>query len=115
MIWQDVAADWPAFIPRVLTHWPDLDEDEVQAVGGDYDRFVALLAARPDHDEETARDAIREWLEGQQPADAVMDPTRDNDRIRASARHIPPGEDVYSEDGDFGDDRTPEPRVGRVA
>jgi hypothetical protein len=42
-----------------------------------------------------------------------MDARRDNANIRASAAHVPPGEDVYSEDGDFGDDRVPEPPVGR--
>jgi hypothetical protein len=48
------------------------------------------------------------------PADAVMDDHLDNLNIRRSAAHIPPGEDVYSEDKDFGDDDVPDPPVGRT-
>ena len=58
---------------------------------------------------------MAEWTQGAVPADVAMDETRDGDNIRASAAHIPVGEDVYSDDKDFGsEEATPRP-VGRDA
>ena len=113
MTWNDVTANFPAFIARITTRWPDLDRDDVAATDGDRERFEALLAARPDHDARTARAAVDEWLEGEVPSDVMMDETVANQRILASRQEMAPDEDAYSQDGKFGDDHIPEPPIGR--
>jgi hypothetical protein len=113
MKWQDVAADWPGFQAAILTRWPAADETEVAAIDGDRSAFNAYLGRIEGLSPREAEEAIDEWLAGPMPADARMDETLDNDNIRASRAHIPPGEDVYAEDGSFGDDDVAEPPVGR--
>ncbi len=115
MNWTTVEQNWAAYTPRVLTRWPGLDEDEVLATDGDLDRFAEYLAIATSQTVQAARDEARGWADGEEPADAKMDPTRDNERIFDSAKNIPVGEDVYSADADFGDDRIPEPPMDRQA
>lgn len=112
MRWEEVAADWPAFREAILTRWPAAEETEIAAIDGDRAAFNAYLGRIERLSPREAEEAIDEWLAGPMPADARMDPVRDDANIRASGAHVPPGEDVYSEDGDFGDDRVPEPPVG---
>lgn len=114
MDWTTVKAHWTAFIPRIMTRWPDLDEDEVQAAAGEREALATHLADRQGLDLEEAEAEISDWLQGEEPIDAVMDPTRDNELIGKSAAHIPEGEDVYAEDRDFGDDNLPDPPAGRT-
>jgi hypothetical protein len=113
MKWQEVAADWPGFQAAILTRWPAADETEVAAIDGDRAAFNAYLGRLEGLTQREAEEAIDEWLAGPMPTDARMDETRDNANIRASRAHIPPGEDVYSEDRGFGDDSAADPPVGR--
>lgn len=113
MDWTHVKGHWPAFIPRILTRWPDLDEDEVQATAGNRAAFVAYLSTVSGLDHEEADADVEDWLMGEEPADTVMDETRDNESILRSAADIPEGEDVYGDDKRFGDDNNPDPPVGR--
>jgi hypothetical protein len=114
MKWKEVAADWPAFEKAILTRWPAADPIEISAVDGERAAFNAYLGRLEGLSPREADEAIDEWLAGPMPADAVMDDHLDNLNIRRSAAHIPPGEDVYSEDRDFGDDDVPDPPVGRT-
>ncbi|SIT78410.1 hypothetical protein SAMN05421665_0767 [Yoonia rosea] len=114
MKWNDVASHWTAFLPRITTRWPDLDENEVIAIDGDQDAFVAYLASFNDQDTVTAKSELDEWLMGEQPADAVMDPTRDNAQISATTENVPAGEDPSDDDRRFGDDLTPQPPIDRA-
>lgn len=113
MDWTMIRENWEAFVPQILTRWPDLPEEDTLALGGDRDGLVRLISDLSGVDEGEADQQIESWLGGEEPADAVMDPSRDNERIMASAAHIPPGEDVYDDDSDFGDDRAPAPPMGR--
>ena len=114
MDWTNVQRNWAAYTPRILTRWPDLDEDDVLATDGDLDRFVAYLSSATAQTIDDARDDARAWATGEEPSDVKMDPWRDNERISDSARNIHVGEDVYSDDRDFGDDGLAEPPVGRT-
>jgi hypothetical protein len=113
MKWNDIASNWAAFVPRITTRWPDLNENEVIAIDGDQDAFIAYLASFNDQDTMTAKSEVDDWLMGEQPTDAVMHPTRDNARISASSDNIPAGEDPSDDDRRFGDDTTPQPPVAR--
>lgn len=113
MDWTTLRNKWEAFVPQILTRWPDLPEEDVLALAGDRDGLVTLLSDLAGIDEAEADQQIESWLGGEEPADAVMDPSRDNERIMASAAHIPPGEDVYDDDADFGDDAAPDRPIGR--
>ncbi len=114
MDWTTVKGHWTAFTPRIMTRWPDLDEDEVQAAAGERDAFAAHLAEVQGLDRDEAEAEIDDFLMGSEPIDAVMDPTRDNELIGKPGAHIPEGEDVYAEDRDFGDDNLPDPPAGRT-
>ena len=113
MRWQEVASDWPGFREAILTRWPKADETEIAAIDGDRAAFNAYLGQIERLSPREAEEAIDEWLAGPMPADAKMDESQDNRNIRESRAHIPPDEDVYSEDAGFGDDQVPEPPVGR--
>jgi hypothetical protein len=113
MRWSDVAADWPGFRRAILTRWPAADGTEIAAIDGDRSAFNAYLGRIEGLTPREAEEAIDEWLAGPMPVDARMNETLDDANISASRAHIPPGEDVYSEDGGFGDDRLEEPPVGR--
>ncbi|MFQ1702429.1 hypothetical protein ACJ5NV_17730 [Loktanella agnita] len=115
MQWKDVAQNWTAFTPRILTRWPALDEDEVLAIDGDQDGFLTYLSKTKGEDPVAAQMELADWLMGEEPADVVMDPTRDNARIKASGQNIPAGEDALSDDKRFGDDDTPEPPVAKAS
>jgi hypothetical protein len=113
MKWEEVAADWPGFTGAIQTRWPAADETEIAAIDGDRSAFNAYLGRIAGLSPREAEEAIDEWLAGPMPADARMDAMRDNANIGESRAHVPPGEDVYSEDRGFGDDRVAEPPVGR--
>ncbi len=115
MQWTDVSRHWAAHIPRIMTQWPELDEDEVSAADGSREQFEKVLADRHDLTRTEAQVVIAEWLQGMEPADAIMDDTRDNERISASAADIPAGEDVYDDDAAFGDDDIPNTPIGKVS
>lgn len=115
MQWNAVQTNWPAFVPAILQRWPGTTEEDLLALEGDRDRLTAYLAERNNLTPAEAEEQLNAWLQGAVPADVAMDETRDDDNIRASAAHIPVGEDVYSDDKDFGDDQAPEPPIGRDA
>ena len=113
MKWSTVAADWPAFTESVMSNWPALDQDAVEDMEGDRHAFRAHVMEMTGEDAETVDEQIREWLEADIPLDAMMDETRDDKQIAQSARFIPAGEDVYSDDAAFGDDDLPARPMGR--
>ena len=113
MIWSDVQNNWPAHVPRALTRWPALDEDDVLATDGRRPEFAELVAGVTGLSPSEADAEVTDWIMGLEPSDTVMDPTRDSDRITASAADLPDGEDVYAEDGGFGDDDAAERPIGR--
>ncbi len=113
MQWDAVRQNWPAFVAPIMQRWENTDENDLLTLDGDRERFEAYLAEREGLAAPETRDQVNEWLEGAAPADVVMDETRDSVNIRASAAHIPPGEDVYSEDRDFGDDDKVDRPIGR--
>lgn len=115
MRWKDVSENWMAFVPNILSRWPDLDGDSVDDVDGDRERFLALLCDQLNMDRVEAEDELAEYLSGEIPSDVIMDPHEDNAQIAASAREIPAGEDPSDDDAEFGDDRTSEAPVGRSA
>lgn len=114
MQWNTLRDNWPAHIPRIMSQWPELDETEVAATDGSRDRFEDLFAKHYDLTRTEAQVIIADWMRGMEPADTVMDETRDNERISASARDIPAGEDVYDDDAAFGDDNLPDTPIGRT-
>lgn len=114
MKWSEVAADWPAFTDSVIARWPDADPERIADLGGDQAAFVRYIAEVSGAEPQAAAADVKDWLEGPKPLDAVTHATHDGTSIHASARHIPPGEDVYSEDRDFGDDDLATNPVGRT-
>ena len=113
MQWTAVKSNWPAFTEALMQHFPNTEENDLLALEGDREALVDYIAQRQDVARPEADRQVAEWMQGAVPADVAMDETRDGDNIRASAAHIPVGEDVYSDDKDFGDDQAAEPPVGR--
>ena len=114
MQWNDVAKDWTAFTPRILTRWPQMDEDKVLDIDGDQDRFIGYLTSVKNDDRVAAQMELSDWLMGEQPADVMMDETKDNARILASGQNMPAGEDPSDDDRRFGDDGKADTPVGRT-
>ena len=102
MQWKDVQSNWAAYIPRMTTQWPELNEDDVQAIDGDQDAFINYLARVKGGDRVAAQMELADWLIGGEPIDAVMDETRDNEQIVKSGQNVPAGEDTLSDDRKFG-------------
>jgi hypothetical protein len=115
MQWKDVSQNWNAYVARILTRWPDLNEAEVQSIDGDQDAFLEYLSRSKGEDQVAAQMELADWLMGEEPADVKMDEGRDNERIMDSAQNVPKGEDVMSDDKRFGDDNTPEPPVQKAS
>ena len=113
MRWADVASDWPAFIDAIRTRFPEAEREELAAVDGDRARLNAYLGQTYGLTPREADAQIEEWLKGPFPADAQMDETRDDANIANALRHVAPGEDVYADDADFGDDRVADTPIGR--
>lgn len=113
MDWTTVADHWTAYVPRLMTKFPQLREDTLLSADGNRALVTAHLAEVQQTDAQSANLALSEWLEGSEPVDAVMAETRDNERISAVQAHIPAGEDTLSDDAKFGDDNRPDTPVGR--
>ncbi|SER44667.1 hypothetical protein SAMN04490244_10175 [Tranquillimonas rosea] len=113
MQWSDVQNNWPAFVERVEQRWPNTNQADLLATDGDLVRFLDYLAKAHDLTAREAEEQVSAWLQGEIPTDVKMDEFRDNANIMESARHIPPGEDVYDEDSEFGDEEMPERPLGR--
>ena len=111
---DDLKTNWSAHLPQFLTRWPDIEEEDAQTTDGDPVRLAALIAHAEQTTAEDARDQLRTWADGMTPSDVLMDPANDNAQITQSARHIPEGEDVYSEDKDFGDDNLADRPMGKI-
>ncbi len=113
MEWQQVASNWSAFADAISERWPRTEMNDILAIDGNREEFEAYLSRTHDLTLAESREEVAAWLEGAIPADVVMSEEHDEASIQSSSQHIPPGEDVYAEDGDFGDDRV-EPRpIGR--
>ena len=113
MQWKQVRDNWPAFIDKVEEQWPEADREELEAMDGDRAALRGHLVEVTGQEAADVEEEIRVWLESDMPLDVMMDDSRDNEQIVESGRFISPGEDVYSDDREFGDDDTPEPPVGR--
>lgn len=113
MRWSDVRDNWPAFIDKVEEQWPDADRDTLETLDGDRAEFKRHLMEVTGQDAGEIEEELRLWLDSSMPLDVMMDDARDNEQIMESGRFISPGEDVYSDDREFGDDDVPEPPVGR--
>ncbi len=113
MQWTTIETNWTAYVPRLLTRWPDLNEDTLLATDGRMPEVVEHIGAVEQADTVVARDMLKEWMMGAEPADAVMDETRDNARILSTAADVSDGEDVYSDDAKFGDDNVADTPMGR--
>lgn len=114
MQWSDVKDNWSAFVDRISQRWPNTDQTELLDLEGDFDRFVDYLARSHELTTREAQEQIEAFLQGEIPLDVQLDEARDNENIVESARHIPPGEDVYAEDRDFGDEDVEDSPVGRT-
>ena len=115
MDWQTVENNWKAFVPVLIRRWPELDEDELLSMTGRRKRFTSYLAKRHELTLLEAEEEVGYWLDSRIPLDVITNPLHDNASITESAAHIPEGEDVYSEDADFGDDRIADRPLGRSA
>ena len=104
MRWQHVQENWPAFYEAIQSRWPDVDEDRLDEIDGDQRAFIAYVAELGDQEPADARDEIRDWLQGEVPADVIMDPSHDNRSIMLSAKFVGEGEDESDDDARFGDD-----------
>lgn len=114
MEWTDVAADWPAYTESIVTRWPEADPEVVADMEPDREAFETYIAGVERVEVPEASRQVAQWLEGPKPIDAATDENHDDTSIRESAGHIPAGEDVYSEDRDFGDDALASNPVGRT-
>lgn len=114
MQWTEASENWTAMTDAVMARWPEVDADTVADLSGNRAEFNAYLGQIYNLTLREADEQIDEWLQGPMPTDALMDEAHDNASITASGRHIPAGEDVYSEDRDFGDDRLPTTPMGRT-
>jgi len=114
MKWNEISADWAGFVPAMMEQWPEAEEDDLLALDGTPGALAGYLAEATGRDRGDVADEISEWAEGAVPSDIRMDEAHDNDAIRDSGRYVPPGEDVYDDDGAFGDDNEAEPPVGRT-
>lgn len=115
MQWNDVSDNWGAYIPRVLTQWPELNETELAAMDGDQDKFLEHLADVKGGDQVAAQMELADWLIGGEPIDVLMDSARDNEQISASAQNMAEGEDALSDDAKFGDDASSEPPLAKAS
>lgn len=113
MKWSQVRDNWPAFIDKVEEEWPDADRDVLETIDGDRRALKEHLMEVTGQDDSEIEEELRLWLDTSMPLDVMMDDSRDNEQILESGRYIAPGEDVYSDDREFGDDDVPEPPVGR--
>ena len=113
MRWTHVARNWGAFQDRILDRWPAADPDELAAIDGDRDRFAAYLADLTGQSEADVAEDLRDWLDGEVPADVVMDSAHDAESMTQAERYVPEGEDPSDDDRRFGDDARTEPPPDR--
>ena len=119
MEWNEISANWPALSGSIMTRWPDAEEDRVLAIDGDREALIAYVSRLDAVPVVEAADRVSEWAETAMPADAQMDPVRDDAAISESAAELAPGEEPLHDDAGFGDEdsagRTaPEPPIGRT-
>ncbi|WP_375172894.1 hypothetical protein [Pseudooceanicola sp.] len=114
MQWDEIQANWEAFTPAILDHWPDAEEDSVLALDGNRDAFAVYLSDITGESPRETLTQIEEWRMGHIPTDVAIDPKRDNANIAQSDRHLGPGEETSDRDDLFGDDNEAEPPVGRT-
>ncbi|GGL88861.1 hypothetical protein GCM10011534_08760 [Pseudooceanicola nanhaiensis] len=113
MDWKVIQKEWTALVPAIMEQWPEAEEEDLLQLDGSRDALAAYLTQATGRGYDEVQEEISEWREGGVPADVRMDEVNDNLNIRASARHIGEGEDVYDDDKAFGDDDQAEAPVGR--
>ncbi len=103
MKWHHVQENWAAFYDAIQEKWPEVDEADLDEIDGDRGALISYLVEVTGQDTAEIRDELREWLQGEIPADVVMDPIHDNHSIALSSKFVPEGEDEYDDDARFGD------------
>lgn len=104
MKWHHVEENWPAFYEAIQEKWPDVDESDLDDIGGDQRAFVKYLVEVTGQESAEIKEELREWLTGEIPSDVVMDPIHDNHSIALSSKYVGEGEDEYDDDARFGQD-----------
>lgn len=120
MDWSEISANWPALAGSIMTRWPQAEENDVLAIDGDREALIAYVSRLDAVPVIEAADRVSDWAETAMPADAQMDPSRDNAAISESASELAPGEEPLHDDAAFGDEdsagRTlPVPPIGRTS
>ncbi|WP_157968868.1 hypothetical protein [Tropicimonas sp. IMCC34011] len=114
MDWAPIARNWDEMLDGIEDRWPNLAHSRLVEIDGDREAFTRYLMEAHALRQVEANEEIDEFMTSNMPIDARMDELNDNANITFSGRSIPEGEDVYAEDGDFGDDDTAEPPAGRT-
>ena len=108
MKWKHVEENWSAFYEAIEEKWPDVAQEDLDAIDGDQKRFVEYLIEQTGQDAEDITEELREWLAGELPSDVVMDPTHDNRSLNNVGKYVNEGEDVYDADENFADEEDDE-------
>ncbi|WP_163850224.1 hypothetical protein [Pseudooceanicola aestuarii] len=114
MQWTAIAQNWQAYVGSIMQRWPEAEEDDLLTLDGTQTTLAGYLAGRTNRDLVEINEEIEEWRTGAMPSDVRMDESRDNHNIGESARHIPPGEDVYNDDDAFGAEEAQDTPLGRT-
>lgn len=109
----DLKADWPALFPSLKARFPNLTDDILIDVDADRSRLEDAIADRHDMSPEDAQEALSDWMQGPEPADAFAHPSHDHAAIAESGAYVPDGEDPSDDDARFGDDGKLENPVDR--
>ena len=103
MKWQQVAANWPAFVEVISNRWPRTDENDLLAIAGNRERFEEYLSKAHDLTRAEAQDEVESWLMGSRPAEVVMAADRGGANLSSGGRSLHNGEDFYAKDRDLHD------------
>ncbi len=110
---SDLRNDWPALFSSLRARFPNLTDDVLIDVDADIARLETAVASSQALSRSDAREAVAEWMNGPEPADAYAHPTHDDAAISESNRYIPDGEEASDDDARFGDDGKLENPVDR--
>lgn len=61
--WEQVAANWPLYLPEAIATWPDLAAETLQETQGDYGRLRDLLEKRYALSTAEAERQLDDWLD----------------------------------------------------
>jgi uncharacterized protein YjbJ (UPF0337 family) len=61
MQWDQIAAKWDQLKGSVRIEWPDISEEDAQAVEGDREKLVALVQRSYDLSRDEAETEVEDW------------------------------------------------------